>query len=60
MPARVWEGTTASGVPVVAFITRVAVNEGLDAGCYDAFKRDLLECVAQSAEVVAFPSRLIV
>jgi hypothetical protein len=40
LPARVWEGTTDSGIPCHAFITRIAVDRTEDAS---AFARELLE-----------------
>jgi hypothetical protein len=30
MPARIWEGTTASGIPVHVFVTRIAVHKDED------------------------------
>ena len=30
VPARIWVGTTESGIPVVAFITRIGVPAGCD------------------------------
>lgn len=32
VPARIWEGRTAKGTPVHCYVTRVAVQEGHDAG----------------------------
>lgn len=57
VPARVWEGETAAGVPVHAFITRVAVKEGLD----DSELRAALErCPApRDPEVASYPARLV-
>lgn len=40
VPARIWTGKTGSGVPVVAFITRIGVPEGYDAS---ELERELLE-----------------
>ena len=53
---RVWEGTTASGVPVQALIPRIATpsKEALL-----EFERDLQECRASRADFDAFPARLI-
>lgn len=65
VPARVWEGFTADGVPVHCFITRVAPTVRDDASQpeYDAifsqFERDLLEQRKPSVEVAAIPLRLI-
>lgn len=57
LPARVWEGRTASGIPCHAFITRIAVDRAEDN--YE-FERELEEVRPPSAEVDrAYPSRLV-
>ena len=56
VPARVWEGTTESGIPVHAYITRIGVDRGEDAS---QFERELQECRVPSAEVEAIPVRLV-
>lgn len=56
VPARVWEGVTADGVPCHAYITRIAVADGEDA---TAFERDLAAQRAPSPAVAAIPLRLI-
>jgi hypothetical protein len=56
VPARVWEGLTANGIPCHAFITRIAVKNEDDAG---EFERDLREQRAPSVEVAAIPLRMI-
>jgi hypothetical protein len=40
VPARIWVGTTESGIGVIAFITRLGVPEGCDAS---ELERELLE-----------------
>lgn len=50
VPARIWEGHTEAGVPVHAFITRVAVAKEEDASQFEA---ELQEHRAPSAEVAA-------
>ena len=40
LPARLWEGETASGIACHAFITRIAVHQDLDAS---EFERELQE-----------------
>lgn len=57
VPARVWEGHTAAGVPCHAFITRMAVARDQDSAEFD---RDLQEQRPPSAEVAAIPMRMIV
>ena len=56
VPARVWEGFTAKGIPCHAFITRIAVAHDLDTVEFD---RDLQEHAAPSPEIQAIPLRLI-
>jgi len=40
VPARIWEGKTDKGIPVVAFITRIAVQKDQDAS---EFQKELQE-----------------
>lgn len=57
VPARVWQGTTESGVDVVCFITRVAVRRDAD---QSEFQRDLAEAHAvMTDDVRAIPARLV-
>lgn len=59
IPARIWEGTTSTGIPVHCFITRVAVPDNLEPDQYKQFNRELREHSAPSLEVEAIPLRLI-
>lgn len=58
VPARVWEGTTANGVEVHAYVTRIAVANDADAR---EFERDLVEVphLRPSAAIASIPLRLI-
>lgn len=56
VPARVWEGKTAAGVPMHAFIVRVGVHQDADAS---EFERDLKEHAAPSPDVAAIPLRMV-
>ena len=56
VPARIWEGHTESGIPVHVFITRIACDLDADAG---EFERDLNDCRPPSAEIAAYPARLV-
>ncbi|MBK8200289.1 MAG: hypothetical protein IPK75_18235 [Acidobacteria bacterium] len=57
VPARVWEGTTESGIPCHAYITRIAVNAQHDAA---EFERDLRETRPPSADLArAIPMRMV-
>ena len=53
---RIWEGKTASGIPVVVLIPRIAVKNGNDTA---DFERELVECKEPSADAQAFPLRMI-
>lgn len=55
VPARVWEGTTESGLPVHAFITRI----GTPAANVTEFERELERCVTPSPDVALYPGRMI-
>jgi hypothetical protein len=57
IPARIWEGETASGIKVHCFITRIAIDKSeTRAG---EFERELRETKAPSAEMAAYPTRLL-
>lgn len=56
VPARIWEGETESGIPVHAFITRIAVEKDQDTG---QFEKELQEQKAPSTELEAIPGRMI-
>lgn len=57
MPARVWEGTTESGIKVYAAITRIAVHKDDDA---TQFEREVEACVPPSPRAIeAIPLRMI-
>lgn len=58
VPARIWEGTTAGGIPVYCYVTRIAVRDDVKADVIEQFDRELLSCRPPSAEVVAIPARL--
>jgi len=57
IPARIWEGKTASGIPVHCFITRIAVAKNEDAS---QFEKELQECKPPSAAIMAIPMSLII
>ena len=57
VPARIWEGTTESGIKCHAFITRIAVHKDDDAA---QFEKELIEQAAPSAGIAAYPARLII
>ena len=53
---RVWEGVTSSGIKVQVLVPRIAALATEDLTRFDA---ELLETRAPSAEVEAFPLRMI-
>ena len=57
IPARIWEGETESGIKVHCFITRIAIAK--EETRTEEFQKELQETRAPSAEMMAFPSRLI-
>ncbi len=59
VPARIWQGKTSTGVPVVAFVTRIMVPEGRPDHEYAEFERELEATEPARADVVAIPTRLI-
>lgn len=56
VPARIWEGTTESGIPVHCYVTRIAAPAAYD---QNEFLRELQEHRAPSADVAAIPLRLV-
>jgi hypothetical protein len=56
VPARIWEGKTASGIPVHAYITRIACAE---TECQNEFERELKEYKPPSPVIDALPLRII-
>lgn len=57
VPARIWEGTTESGIKVHCYITRIAIDK--DEPNAEQFEKELMEQKAPSAEIEAIPGRLI-
>lgn len=57
VPARIWEGTTESGIKVHCYITRVAIDK--DEPNALEFEKELQECKEPSVEVENLPLSLI-
>ncbi len=55
-PARIWQGRTENGIPMHAFITRVAVDKHEDAS---QFEKELSEQAVPRPEFDVYPLRLI-
>ena len=58
VPARVWEGTSESGIKVHCYITRVAIPID-EQDRAEEFINELQECKPPSFEVATLPFRLI-
>ena len=56
VPARIWEGTTESGIKVHAFITRIAAPADAD---QSQFQAELQEQRPPSTDIEMYPSRLV-
>lgn len=59
VPARVWEGHTERGVPVIAFITRIRIAVEREADLAE-FEAELQEMTPPSADVQAWPARMLI
>lgn len=55
VPARIWQGTTESGIPVSCLITRIAAHADNDLSQFEA---ELTECKEPTMEGV-FPLRMV-
>jgi hypothetical protein len=53
---RVWEGETDTGIKVQVLIPRIAAKKGQN---LEQFEREMIETRPPSAEVRAFPARMI-
>lgn len=56
VPARIWEGRTDTGIPVQAFITRLAVHNDQDQA---QFQKELQICREPSPAAQAWPLKLM-
>ena len=57
VPARIWEGTTDSGIPIHAYITRVAVDVENYQGQFEAELEQ--HRPPRNPDIDAIPNRLI-
>ena len=60
IPARIWQGQSERGTPVIAFITRVAVREDSGREAHAEFEADLQEHAPPNLEVQAWPARMFI
>jgi hypothetical protein len=56
VPARIWEGKTESGIPIHAFITRIAVDETEN---QKEFESELQSHKTPSLVIEQYPLRII-
>lgn len=56
VPARIWEGKSESGIPVICYVTRVQVHKAAD---NSEFERELEEHDAPSYDAQGIPGRLV-
>jgi len=54
---RIWEGKTEAGVPMHAYIARVAIDNNADASQFEA---ELREAKPPTADVAAIPFRMLI
>lgn len=60
VPARIWQGTTDTGIPVHCFITRIAPTvPNPSAEVTRDFERELQSCRTPTAELGPIPMRFI-
>jgi len=58
VPARIWEGETESGIKVLCYVTRIAVDR--NEGRVNEFESELKKEKVPSPEVQAIPLRMII
>jgi hypothetical protein len=56
LPARIWEGTTESGIPVHCFISRIGIAKDADA---TQFEKELEATRAPSPDIESYPARMV-
>lgn len=60
VPARIWEGKTDTGIPIICFITRIAVGENESVQVLQRFKDELMHCEPPSEEAKMFSLRMVI
>lgn len=60
VPARVWEGKSEKGTPVIVFVTRIAVREDAGDEALAEFAAELQEHAPPTAAVDAWPARMLI
>jgi hypothetical protein len=59
IPARIWQGTTDTGIPVQVYVTRIAPEIPPEDARNEEFARELQETAAPRPSVDAIPLRMI-
>jgi hypothetical protein len=63
VPARMWQGETENGIPVLCFITRIVPEVPIDDPRHDEmaaqFDRELRRVAAPRPAIEVFPAKLI-
>lgn len=60
VPARIWEGKSQRGTPVIVFVTRIAVAKDAGEEAHREFTDELQEHTPPTAEVQAWPARMLI
>ena len=60
MPARVWQGTTESGIPVQVCVTRIAPEIPKNDPRQKEFEREFTRVADPRPEIAAIPLRLVI
>ncbi len=58
VPARIWEGASETGVPVVCFVTRISPQTH-EPTALTAFDAEFRECRTPNVDISAIPLRFI-
>lgn len=60
VPARIWQGESDSGTPVIAFVTRIAVPEDAGEQAHAQFAAELQQHAVPRAAVQTLPTRMLI
>lgn len=60
IPARVWEGESERGTPVIVLVTRIAVRQDAGEQAHQEFTAELQEHTPPSVEAQAWPTRMFI
>lgn len=60
VPARIWEGESERGAPVIVFVTRIAVREDLGEAAHAEFLAELEEHTPPSPDAGGWPRKMFI